>query len=150
MRIFSRIFADFSSKVYGFYQISFREKFHNFRSLSFRSLSRQEFVSSGVCLSGVCLSEFVIPEFVIPEFVIQEFVMAPIVQLPGSWNDVILLVWRTSTWRKHVYPESLYLGKNMNLMNTNLKLKFQTKNVTIIHIFIIIITLRVNFIQAQI
>jgi uncharacterized protein YjbI with pentapeptide repeats len=56
LRIFSGIFADFSSKVYEFYQISFKEKFHNFRSLSFRSLSRQEFVSSGVCLSGVCLS----------------------------------------------------------------------------------------------
>ena len=56
MRIFSGIFADFSSKVYEFYHISFREKFHNFRSLSFRSLSRQEFVSSWVCLSGVCLS----------------------------------------------------------------------------------------------
>ena len=54
MRIFSEIFADFSSKVYEFYQISFREKFHNFRSLSFRSLSRQEFV---------------FPEFVFPEFV---------------------------------------------------------------------------------
>jgi len=46
----------FSPKVYEFYHISFREKFHNFRSLSFRSLSCQGFVLSGVCLSGVCLS----------------------------------------------------------------------------------------------
>ena len=46
----------FSPKVYEFFHISFREKFHNFRSLSFRSLSCQEFVLSGVFLSGVCLS----------------------------------------------------------------------------------------------
>ena len=45
-----------SPKVYEFCHISFREKFHNFRSLSFRSLYFQEFVSSGVCLSGICLS----------------------------------------------------------------------------------------------
>ena len=46
----------FSPKVYEFYHGSFREKFHNFRSMSFRSLYFQEFVLSGVCLSGVCLS----------------------------------------------------------------------------------------------
>ena len=90
MRIFSRIFADFSSKVYEFYQISFREKFHNFRSLSFRSFSRQEFV-----FPEFVFPEFVFPEFVFQEFVFQEFVTAPFLlmllkeQLVSGWFLII-------------------------------------------------------------
>ena len=72
MRIFSGIFADFSSKVYEFYHISFREKLHNFSSLYFQEFVFQEFV-----FPEFVFQEFVFQEFVFQEFVSQEFVMAP-------------------------------------------------------------------------
>ena len=86
-----------SPKVYEFYHISFREKFHNFRSLSFRSLYFQEFV--------------------FPEFVFPDFVMAPrkgqicfkLLTRHGDLVASLLLILRTSTLRTSMIKHLLHL-----------------------------------------